>query len=211
DKQSATLHTVEESGRHLLALINDILDLSKIEAGKAQLDIEPVSVATVCQASLQFIKELAHKKRIAVSPTLDPTVTMVPADERRLKQMLVNLLSNAVKFTPEGGAIGLEVVVARNGAEALERADDAKPALILMDIQMPGMDGLEAIQRIRANRTLETVPIIALTALAMLGDRERCLAAGADEYLTKPVSLKGLVTTIEADLQHPATSGARPD
>ncbi|HEX9439690.1 MAG TPA: response regulator, partial [Roseiflexaceae bacterium] len=103
-------------------------------------------------------------------------------------------------------AKGYQVVVARNGAEALSRAHAAKPALILMDIQMPGMDGLEAIQRIRANPVLGTVPIIALTALAMPGDRERCLAAGANEYLTKPVSLKGLVTAIEAHLQHPAAS-----
>jgi CheY-like chemotaxis protein len=103
-------------------------------------------------------------------------------------------------------AKGYQVVLARNGAEALSRADDAKPALILMDIQMPDMDGLEAIQRIRADTALSQVPIIALTALAMPGDRERCLAAGADEYLTKPVSLKGLVRAIEAHLQQPAAS-----
>ena len=103
-------------------------------------------------------------------------------------------------------AKGYQLVVARNGAEALSRAHDSKPALILMDIQMPGMDGLEAIRRIRADTALGQVPIIALTALAMSGDRERCLAAGADEYLTKPVSLKGLVATIEAHLQHPAAS-----
>jgi len=103
-------------------------------------------------------------------------------------------------------AKGYQLVVARNGAEALSRAHDSKPALILMDIQMPGMDGLEAIRRIRADTALGQVPIIALTALAMSGDRERCLAAGADEYLTKPVSLKGLVRAIEAHLQQPAAS-----
>jgi len=106
-------------------------------------------------------------------------------------------------------AKGYQLIVARNGAEALERAHAVSPTLIVMDIQMPGMDGLEAIQRIRANRTSGMIPIIALTALAMPGDRERCLAAGADEYLSKPVSMKGLVATIEAHL-HRATASASP-
>jgi CheY-like chemotaxis protein len=69
-----------------------------------------------------------------------------------------------------------------------------------MDIQMPVMDGLEATRHIRADADLADIPIIALTALAMPGDRKRCLEAGADEYLSKPVSLKGLVETMEAQL-----------
>jgi CheY-like chemotaxis protein len=92
------------------------------------------------------------------------------------------------------------------GAEALERAYDTVPALILIDIKMPGIDGLEAIRRIRADTRLAAIPIIALTALAMPGDRERCLAAGADDYLSKSVSLKGLITTIAAHIHHPGTS-----
>ncbi|HEX9370468.1 MAG TPA: response regulator, partial [Roseiflexaceae bacterium] len=78
--------------------------------------------------------------------------------------------------------------------------------LILMDIQMPRMDGLEAIRRIRSDPTLAAIPIIALTSLAMADDRERCLAAGADDYLSKPVSLKGLVTAIESYLHQPAAA-----
>ena len=92
---------------------------------------------------------------------------------------------------------GYTVVVARNGSEAVERVCESCPEVVLMDIQMPGVDGLEAIKRIRAGEICRNVPIIALTALAMTGDRERCLQAGADEYLSKPVKLKHLIETIE--------------
>jgi len=95
-------------------------------------------------------------------------------------------------------AKGYHVAVARNGSDALERAKETDPDLILMDIQMPGMDGLEATRRIRADASLANVPIVALTALAMPGDRERCLKAGADDYMSKPVHLKGLLEVIEA-------------
>ncbi len=86
--------------------------------------------------------------------------------------------------------------MARNGIEAVQMTKQQKPDVILMDIQMPEMDGLEAIQRIRTDAELAMIPIIALTALAMPGDRERCLAAGATEYMTKPVGLKKLVNII---------------
>ena len=88
-------------------------------------------------------------------------------------------------------------MVAKSGRDAISAAQRQNPDLILMDIQMPGMDGLEAMQQIRLNATLADIPIIALTALAMPGDRERCLAAGADEYLSKPVKLKQLATNIQ--------------
>jgi CheY-like chemotaxis protein len=95
-----------------------------------------------------------------------------------------------------------EVVVARHGVEAIARAREARPDLILMDIQMPEMDGLEATRRIRADRVAQvaSVPIIALTALAMPGDRERCLEAGANVYLSKPVSLRRLADVIQTQL-----------
>ena len=97
---------------------------------------------------------------------------------------------------------GYQVVVARSGLEAIGRAREVQPDLIVMDIQMPGMDGLEATRRIRADASLAGIPIIALTALAMPGDRERCLAAGANAYLSKPVRLKDLIVAIAAHLQH---------
>jgi PAS domain S-box-containing protein len=351
DKQISTLRSIEESGRHLLTLINDILDLAKIEAGQEQLELDSVRIDTICQASMRMIKQQAHKKRLAVSLQLDAQVTTLQADERRLKQMLVNLLSNAVKFTPERGEIGLEVSsdaeqqtisfaiwdtgigiapadqerlfqafvqiesslnkhhegtglglalvarladlhggsvaiesaegqgsrftvvlpwisdepaaalpnpgeaqrgngpeapdalptppdeqrhillvednevtigllsdyialkgyrisVARNGYEALDRVYRDPPDLILMDIQMPGMDGLEAIRRIRNDTLLSGLPIVALTALAMQGDRERCLEAGANDYLSKPISLKQLQQMIETHLQKVSSGDA---
>ncbi len=336
DRQIKPLHTATESGYHLLNLINDILDLSKIEAGKLELKIAPVEVEPLCQASTRLVMQQVQKKHLQFKLDVDPGLVSLNADARALKQMLVNLLSNAVKFTPEGGEIGLEVrsdaqrgaahftvwdtgigiapepaqrlfrpfvqidsglarqyggtglglslvyrmaemhgggvslesvpgkgsrftislpwsnksqtadtlksvhvadetvrtprannghrpvlliaedninnqtnyndylsardyqvIVAANGIEAINRAREARPDLILMDIQMPGMDGLEVTRLLRADPELSPTPIIALTALAMPGDRERCLAAGANEYLAKPVSLKQLTRTIE--------------
>ncbi len=326
--QQKAVRSVENSGRYLLALINDILDLSRIEASMLELYPEMVDVGELCSSCLSFVKQELHHKQQVVSMTLDPFASSLRADPRRIKQILVNLLVNAVKFTPPGGRVELEVIgyqeegricfsvrdtgigisavdlerlftpfvqvesspahryegsglglalvkqlarlhggsvavtsevgggsrftvtlpwekgshdrstlpaspseavtltplsdaplilvvddssatiemmqqylthstyrviVASGGAEGVAAAQNDSPALILMDIQMPGMDGLEAISRIRSlpgNRG--TVPIIALTALAMRGDRERCLAAGADDYLSKPVSMKNL-------------------
>ena len=84
---------------------------------------------------------------------------------------------------------GFRVEWVSSALEGIDLAQRLQPGLIVMDIQMPGMDGIEAIQRIRQIPTLATVPIIALTALAMPGDRERCLEAGATEYVFKPVNL----------------------
>ena len=84
------------------------------------------------------------------------------------------------------------VIIAKNGVEAIAIAKAEHPDLILMDIQMPVMDGLEAIAQIRLDPSLIEIPIVALTALAMEGDRDRCLAAGANEYISKPIRLKQL-------------------
>jgi PAS domain S-box-containing protein len=327
-RQQEALHDVEECGRHLLSLINDILDVAKVEAGKIEFEPGPIAVERFCQATIRLVKDSAHKKRLRLSLNFDESVGVLVSDERRLKQILVNLLSNAVKFTPEGGEVALEVAGDRVGRQvcftirdtgigispedlarlfqpfvqldsrlsrnypgtglglalvkrlatllgghtrvdsqpgvgsrftvvlpwieesrapepestpagepgggprrADEPATDAivvviednpfnakglrdylcakgfrvewasnaldgialvqriQPSLVVMDIQMPGMDGLEAVQRIRQLPAIGDVPIIALTALAMPGDRERCLEAGATDYIAKPVVL----------------------
>jgi CheY-like chemotaxis protein len=92
---------------------------------------------------------------------------------------------------------GFKVVTARDGIEGVAQAHLTHPDLILMDIQMPRMDGFEATQKLRSEPDFKKTPIIALTALAMPTDRERCLAAGMDEYITKPVHLRALVKLIE--------------
>jgi CheY-like chemotaxis protein len=103
---------------------------------------------------------------------------------------------------------GYEVVVAHEGAEAVAQTRETHPDAIVMDIQMPGMDGLEAIRCIRADPTVATVPIIALTALATPTDRKQCLDAGANDYLSKPVSLRALVKALAVQLGHSRASGS---
>ncbi len=109
DRQRKALNTVESSGRHLLALINDILDLAKIESGQAELVVDAVDVAAVCEAALRLVQPTAKKKAITVTFVHDPTVKIMMGDGRRIKQILINLLSNAIKFTPEERSIGLEI------------------------------------------------------------------------------------------------------
>ncbi|NOT06555.1 MAG: PAS domain S-box protein [Anaerolineales bacterium] len=336
EKQLRYIGIVKESGRHLLELINDILDISKIEAGRMELELHNVSVEKLCQSSLRMVKELAQKKNLRVSFEVIGSVEVVLGDERRLKQSLVNLLSNAVKFTPSESHIGLEVCghpqenevtftvwdkgvgiakediqylfkpfvqldsgltreyqgtglglalvsqmmrlhggridlesevgegsrftitlpwlpeqqnlrtkstselprpmlrsdekrsgkvllvedtevisslmneyllykgyqvfIARNGMEGFLLAKQEIPDLILMDVMMPVMDGLESTRLIREIDLLKNTPIVALTALAMPGDRERCFAAGMTDYLSKPIRIQELADMIQKHL-----------
>jgi len=338
EKQQKYIQTINESGHHLLQLINDILDLAKIEAGQIVLDLGRADLRMVCESSLVLVKQLAHRKNQQIEFEFDEDLKYIRADERSLKQMLVNLLSNAIKFSAEGeklglvakldkaekkvlitvwdhgigiaendlgrlfrpfvqlstglaretsgtglglalvanmarlhgGSVGVEsqpgqgsrftvtlpwelvietdtlsrlkittkfrainpnaprqtillvedteavimllkdfleaagynVEVARSGYDGMVLAEKTRPGLILMDVQMPGMDGLETTRRIRANPVIRDIPIIALTALAMPGDRERCLAAGMDEYISKPINLNSFTKTIHK-LLHP--------
>ncbi len=107
-KQQHCLETIERSGYHLLELINDILDVAKIEAGQIALNCTSIDLLLLCQSSLTFVKPQALKKQIQIATKLPSDLPNLFADERRIRQVLINLLSNAVKFTPEGGHITLE-------------------------------------------------------------------------------------------------------
>jgi PAS domain S-box-containing protein len=107
--QAEVIRTMEDNGHHLLDLINDILDLAKIEAGKLKLEILPVSVQGISNACGHLTKTLADKKHITFTITLDNTVTNIQADDRYLQKILLHLLNNAVKFTPKDGAINLTI------------------------------------------------------------------------------------------------------
>jgi CheY-like chemotaxis protein len=150
-------------------------------------------------ATTQAIENTEPAQTDMPSTTLRPLILLVEDSKSSIR-----LMSDYLHAKSYG------VIVARNGSDAITLARQDRPDVILMDIQMPGMDGLETTRRIRAEVTLHDVPIIALTALAMRGDREKCLAAGANDYMSKPISLKKLIELIENQLhqdgksQHPA-------
>ncbi|MBI9047093.1 MAG: response regulator [Anaerolineaceae bacterium] len=341
EHQTNSIQLIHNSGKHLLQLINDVLDISKIQAGKMEIDSEDIVVEDLCRASLSLVQGMARSKDQALDYLQDDTQLVMQADSLRLKQILVNLINNAIKFTPNGGKITLEVkpdktketicfiiedngigivqedmgnlfqpftqldsglsrrhegsglglalvkqlvdlhhgdifvesqgipgegsrftvvlpkkqnnigpkvptgiqftgsnstinpdsddldnpedklillaednqaniqtirdylemvgyriIIAENGLEAIDSTQNNNPDLILMDIQMPIMDGLEAIRYIKKNPHLSKIPIIALTALAMPGDRKRCLEAGADDYISKPINLRKLASRV---------------
>jgi signal transduction histidine kinase len=119
EEQREFLGNILTSGRHLLRLINDILDLSKVEAGKMELHPEPVSVQEVAEGVVATLKSLAAKKQLRVESDFSADLPAAWADPPRLKQILYNLLSNAIKFTPAGGRVA---VTARH-ATAAQRQD----------------------------------------------------------------------------------------
>jgi signal transduction histidine kinase len=105
EKQEEYINDIHGSGKHLLSLINDILDLSKVEAGRMELELGDFDLPSAVENALTLIRERAARHGIELASTVDPTVGEIKADERKFKQILLNLLSNAVKFTPEGGRI----------------------------------------------------------------------------------------------------------
>jgi signal transduction histidine kinase/cell division protein FtsB len=115
EKQEEYLRDILDSGRHLLSLINDILDLSKVEAGRMELELGSFSLPEALENGLTMVRERASRHGIALSLEVDPALGIVEADERKVKQVVFNLLSNAVKFTPDGGQVG--ITAARDGDE----------------------------------------------------------------------------------------------
>ncbi len=116
ERQAEGAQNIHESARHLLELINDILDLSKIEAGMLELHAQPADVRSLCEASLRFVREPAQRKGLTLESDLTHAPVSALLDERRVKQVLVNLLANAVKFTPAGGRVGLRVFCQPGGS-----------------------------------------------------------------------------------------------
>jgi signal transduction histidine kinase len=114
EKQAEYLQDILSSGRHLLSLINDILDLSKVEAGRLELELGRFHLPTALDNALTLVRERATQHGIRLTQTVDPKVGDIVADERKVKQILLNLLSNAVKFTPEGGRIDLTTTAAED-------------------------------------------------------------------------------------------------
>ena len=134
---------------------------------------------------------LTSNAQIHTEPSNTPLI-LVADDNAMVLQMLADFLEMQ----------GYRVIKVSSGVELLERVSETPPDLMLVDIQMPRMDGLETIRRIRSNKdtAIAAIPVIAVTALAMPGDRERCLNAGANEYVSKPLKLNELALIIKNQL-----------
>lgn len=337
-KQKEYVTCINSSGEHLLSLINDILDLSKVEAGKEELVLTPLLIWDICEYCLTIVREKAIEKGLKLIEEIDPNVTACIADERRLKQMLLNLLSNAIKFTPNGTVslivkkidrgisftvadtgigiasenlellfqpffqldsclsrqydgtglglaltrklaqlhggditvkstlgfgseftiflpdtvtfeeekhlvneaeesfnwhdyniihpgnssnnharilivedddrsalllqdylqvIGHQVQLLTDGNNFLKKVRNFQPHLILLDVQLPGdISGWDLLAAVRQEADLRQIPVVICTAAAMAGDKERFLAAGANDYISKPVRIAQLESVL---------------
>jgi GAF domain-containing protein len=121
EKQENYIRNIQLSGKHLLSLINDILDLSKIEAGRMELDVAQVHIPSALQNAMMLVRERAERQSVTLSCHVDPQVGSIPADERKFKQVMLNLLSNAVKFTPPGGRVDVDARLANGHLEVSVR------------------------------------------------------------------------------------------
>jgi signal transduction histidine kinase len=131
EKQEEYLDDILSSGNHLLDLINDVLDLSKVEAGQVELELGTLSLREALERGVVMVREAATKQDVQLSLELAPGVDLVEGDERRLRQVIFNLLSNAVKFTPSGGSV--VVASAREDGEVLVSVTDTGPGIAADD------------------------------------------------------------------------------
>ena len=131
EKQAEYLDDILSSGNHLLSLINDVLDLSKVEAGQVELEVGPFSLQEALERGVVMVRERATKDGVQVALTADPDIDVVKGDERRIRQVIFNLLSNAVKFTPAGGTV--DVTAAQANGEVRVSVADTGPGIAPQD------------------------------------------------------------------------------
>ena len=132
-RQKEYLQNVLTSGRHLLSLINDILDVAKIEAGRMELSLEATSVRSLGELVCETVRPLADRQRVSLITALPENLPSLIADPIRLKQVLFNLLSNAIKFTPAGGTVELEARASEN--EMLVEVSDTGVGIATEDLE----------------------------------------------------------------------------
>ncbi len=125
EKQAEYLDDITTSGNHLLSLINDVLDLSKVEAGQVELEVHPFSLREALERGVVMVRERATEDGVRVAFEADPEIDVVDGDERRIKQVIFNLLSNAVKFTPAGGEVDVSATRV-NGEVRVSVADTGR-------------------------------------------------------------------------------------
>ncbi len=133
EKQAEYLDDIRSSGNHLLSLINDVLDLSKVEAGQVELEVAPFSLRDALESGVVMVRERATRDGVQVALSADPQVDVVEGDERRIRQVIFNLLSNAVKFTPTGGRV--DVASARRDGEVRVSVVDTGPGIAPEDLE----------------------------------------------------------------------------
>jgi two-component system, cell cycle response regulator DivK len=105
-----------------------------------------------------------------------------------------------IQMAVEESGLDVELITAMNGVEAIERAREARPSLVLMDLKMPGLDGWTATRRLKDDPVTATIPVIALSAQAMAGDHDRALGAGCDGYMSKPLDMAAVIALLRAHL-----------
>jgi signal transduction histidine kinase len=129
DRQRKALEIIERSGTHLLELINDILDLAKIEAGHLDLQFAPIVIDSLCQSSMVFVRQLAYQKNIQLDSNIQSNLPNLIIDDRRIRQALINLLNNAVKFTPAGGRVILEATLVETPDSPVTTSSQISPSV----------------------------------------------------------------------------------